>query len=73
LLDFGDWVKTTLRAKYFDTLTLLLNRGELGLASLSIQKGTSMSTKEYNLKVDIGCMYQLFIHKVLEKCVKSLI
>jgi hypothetical protein len=38
LLEMGDWVQSTLRSKYFEALTLVLNRGELGLSSLSLQE-----------------------------------
>jgi len=37
-LEFGEWVQQTLRGKYFEALTLILNRGELNLASLSLHE-----------------------------------
>jgi len=34
----GDWVAESLRHNYFKALILLLNRGELSLSSLSMEK-----------------------------------
>lgn len=65
----------TLRSKYYETLTWILTRGELGLASLSLMPpagDSKLPWKVYNKKVDMAASYELFIYKVLKFCIKHL-
>lgn len=72
LLDFGDWVQSTLRFRYFEALTLVLSRGELNLSSLALHEPEKVTKKIYEKKIEVAIAYQLFIYKILEKCIKSL-
>ena len=57
LLEMGDWVQSTLRNKYFEALTLVLNRGELSLSSLTMRDIDPSNKKIYTKKVDIASEY----------------
>lgn len=72
LLDFGDWVNFQHRLQYFLALTQILNRGELNLVSLSLQDKDNIDKKTFEKKIEVAVIYQQFIFKVLEKCIKSL-
>lgn len=71
-LDFGDWVPETLRDKYFQILTLIVQRGELNLDSLSLHEPAKYKPNIFKKKIDVAAAYQVLIYKVLEKCIKSL-
>ena len=61
-----------LRPKYHEVLTLVLKRGELSLASLSLVSKDSTDRKTQARKLEIAADYELFIYKVLKKCILNL-
>lgn len=74
-LEFADWVHPPLRPKYFDMLSLILQRGELSLRSLQLieeSKNNVIPPKIFKRKVDVAADYELFIYQVLSKCIKML-
>ena len=71
VLELCDWVQQGLRPQYYEILNLVLNRGELSLGQLKITE--EGSSKDFlQKKIELGVAYQLFIYKVLEKCIKKL-
>lgn len=53
-------------------MTLVLKRGELSLASLSLVSKDSTDKKTHARKLEIAADYELFIYKVLKKCILNL-
>lgn len=72
ILEFGEWTQPLLRPKYHEVLTLVLKRGELSLASLSLVSKDSTDRKTQARKLEIAADYELFIYKVLKKCILNL-
>ena len=72
-LEFKELVNVNLKPKYYQILTLILSRGELELASLSLQENRLILPKKILIKKEnVAADYQLFIFTVLLKCIKSL-
>ncbi len=64
-LEFAEWVHPPLRPKYFDILSLILQRGELSLRSLQLieeGKNIKLPTKIYKRKQDVAADFELFIY-----------